>query len=110
MTAPSAPVIYARTDGEKIRVRWQPVSGAVDYNLYVDNVATPTTVYGNYPVTYSSDWYQATFLASDDTYFRLTARNAGAEESGYSNELKLSPRGPGVSRPQRQREGRLGDL
>jgi hypothetical protein len=34
MTAPSAPVIRARTNGTTVRILWQPVPNATDYTLY----------------------------------------------------------------------------
>lgn len=91
MTAPAAPVIRVRASHPTaVRVLFQPVVGATNYNLYADTVTGPTTLVANYVVAYSGDWYQITFnTRAEGIYIRLTAVNAGAEESAYSNEVHV---------------------
>lgn len=100
MTAPAAPVIRARTNGLTIRVLWQPVPNATDYKLYVGPASAPTGLEADIPDDDIGDdgWFQYTFFPDDvTTYIRLTALNVGAEESAYSNQLKRSSDGGGVS-------------
>lgn len=91
MTAPSAPVITVRSDGSKVRVRFPLVAGATTYNIYSGPSTAPTTA----EVT-GATGSDVTFIPADaDAYIRATAVNAGAEESAYSNEVRVQTTGPG---------------
>jgi hypothetical protein len=98
MTAPAAPTIQARTDGSKVYLRWKAVAGAATYNVYASDVTAPTAqVQSGLTAT---DWGQAVVLPLDAAPFlRMTAVNAGAEESAYSNEVHFTMNGPGASFP-----------
>jgi hypothetical protein len=100
MTAPSAPRITVHSDGDKLRVSWQPVDTATDYKLYVGASANPTGLEADIADDDmgASGWFQYTFVPDDtDSYLRLTALNVGAEESGYSNEVRIGTTGAGKS-------------
>lgn len=96
MTAPSAPVITVRTDGSKAYVNWRPVTGAATYNLYEGDTAAPTTAIRT-GLT-ATDWGRVAVICGSPSFLRLTAVNAGAEESAYSNEVRVMAAGPGPSR------------
>lgn len=89
MAAPSAPVLLGRCDGAKVRLRFAPVSGAATYNVYVGGATAPTTAHTTgVTIAAGESWGAFTYLPHDaDSFVRITAVNAGAEESGYSNEL-----------------------
>lgn len=100
MAAPSAPRIYVRQDGTRVYVRWQPVDTATDYNLYVGDTPNPTGIEDSITDDElgSDGWFfDITGVQSGPTYVRLTALNALAQESAYSNEVQVNPSGAGAS-------------
>lgn len=102
MTAPLAPRILARDDGVQVYVRWQPVPGATDYNLYF---AEGLGAYGIEAQFDEAD------VEEDGWFFyisapyagivnvKLTALNAGAEESSDSNIVQVNLSGGGETNP-----------
>lgn len=93
MTAPAAPHITVRAIGTTLRVRWAPVTDATDYKLYAGAATEPTGLEADIADDDMGEdgWFQYTFVTLDDpTYVRLTALNLTAEESGYSNEVKVA--------------------
>lgn len=105
MTAPTAPTIRVRFNGTTIRVLWQPVESATDYKLYAGAAAAPTGLEADIPDADegADGWFQYSFVPEDmTTYVRLTALNLLAEESGYSNEVRVMASGSvGASHGQR---------
>lgn len=102
MTAPSAPTIYARFDGEAIRVRWLPVANATDYKLYADPTTGPTSLEADIPDDDLEEdgWFAYEFVPDLlPVYVAVTALNVGAEESAKSNELHAMTGGGGASFP-----------
>lgn len=98
MTAPAAPELFGRFDGGKVRLRWRPVLNATDYKLYVARTSAPTTLEDDIAddEVGADGWFVAQFIPDEvPCYIRLTALNVGAEESAYSNQLKLLSWGPG---------------
>ncbi len=96
MTAPAAPRIYVRQNGSRIYVRWQPVVEATDYNLYVGDTVHPTGIEDSIEDDElgSDGWFfDITSEQAGIIYVRMTALNALAEESGYSNEVQVNLRG-----------------
>ena len=100
MSVPSSPTIFVRQDGTRIYVRWLPVLGATDYKLYVleaggawgleDDIA--------YSEINSDGWFfDITGPLAGVVNVRLTALNALAEESDYSNEVQVNLRGAGAT-------------
>lgn len=98
MAAPAAPVIRVRQDGVRVYVRWQPVTDATDYKLYVKDLG------GSYGLEDdiaddelgSDGWFfDITSPQSGPVVVKVTALNAGAEESGASNEVQVNVQGAG---------------
>lgn len=89
-----------RCDGDKVRLRFAPVSGAATYNVYVDGTTAPTVALATgLTIAAGESWGVYTYLPKDaDTFVRITAVNVGAEESGYSNELVFRLRDSGRRR------------
>jgi hypothetical protein len=93
MTAPSAPHIWVRTDGIALYVRWLPVLDAVNYNLYVGETAAPSGLEDTIPDDdiETDGWFLYVFDPHiiGHCYVRLTALNAGDEESAASEVYKF---------------------
>lgn len=91
MTAPSAPIIGARQVGGMLRLCWREVDNATDYNVYMDSHTAPTRLEDsvNFSEVLSSGgwfvWYSNYEVGQ--LFARVTALNALAQESGYSNEV-----------------------
>lgn len=89
MSAPSAPTIRVRQFGGFLRVAWRVVENATDYNIYLGDTTAPT---GLEDQLSDSDegpsgwmvWYSPIQIGK--VFVRVTALNAQAEESAYSNE------------------------
>lgn len=89
MAAPDAPVIRAWQSGELIRLSWEAVPGATDYNIYLGPSQNPTgledTVADDEALADGSfEWWSGPVVGLN--YVRITALNALAEESAYSNQ------------------------
>jgi len=85
MTAPAAPVIKVHGLGTAIRVTIPPVATAATYRIYAGSTTAPTTL-----VVTGITALDTVFTPIDSTAFvRATAVNAGAEESAYSNEVRV---------------------
>jgi len=96
MTAPAAPVILVRQDGQNIYVRWQPVLNATDYKLYVGDTIHPTGLEADIPdddLEADGWFFYIVTNEAGQTFVRLTALNVTAEESGYSNEVQVNLQG-----------------
>jgi hypothetical protein len=93
VTAPVAPRIFVRQNGNDIYVRFQPVPTATDYKLYVGDTVNPTGLEADIPdddIEVDGWFFYVVTNESGLTYVRLTALNVGAEESGYSNEVQVN--------------------
>lgn len=90
MTAPAAPVIRAwQTTGGLLRLSWEAVFGATSYNVYLGDAQNPTGLEDQVLENEASAdgsfvWYSPVQVGT--VYVRITAVNALAEESGYSNQ------------------------
>jgi fibronectin type 3 domain-containing protein len=99
---PAAPdVVHATPGDQQVTVDWAPVSGAVTYNLYWSNTATP--VPGASGVTkiaaLTATSYSHTGLTNGTTYkYVVTAVNAGGE-SVPSMVASVVPLPPAPSAP-----------
>lgn len=97
MVAPAAPTIQAKTNGNRIYVRWLPVANAASYNLYIDAVANPSALEANIPAASQlpDGWFGFVTLRdfAGPNWVHLTAVNAGSEESVASNEVDFNLRG-----------------
>lgn len=91
MAAPEAPVIKAiQTGGGQVRVTWYEVPDATDYNIYFGDTPNPTGIEDSVSDSEVEDnglfrWFSDPVYAGH-VYVRVTALNAMAEESAYSNE------------------------
>jgi hypothetical protein len=89
MTAPAAPTIRAHCDGFKVRVFWQPVDGATDYNVYYADESQAAAVEAQLDsvIDLGSDgWFHYTFRPDGSiVQVYVTALNALVEESVASN-------------------------
>ena len=82
MTAPAAPVITAHNDGfGNINIRWTAVAGATSYRLDTDFAAVTGLTGTSYVYTPTLD--------AEPVVLVLSAFNAGAEQSAYSNQRKV---------------------
>jgi len=100
MTAPAAPTIKVRQDGTVIYVRWQPVLDATDYNLYVKEAGLDWGIedsINDSEINGDGWFFDITGPLAGVVNVRLTALNALAEESGYSNEVQVNLRGAGAT-------------
>lgn len=89
MTAPAAPVIRSRQNAGFIRLAWREVPDATDYNIYMGDTPEPTGIEDQLSDTDVEDngWFIWTSTEQiGQVHVRVTALNAGAEESAYSNE------------------------
>jgi hypothetical protein len=86
VTAPAAPVIHGHSIGSAIRLHFPAVSGAATYDIYAGGTAAPTST-----ILTGQTGIDITFLPlTEPTFIRVKAINAGAEASGYSNEVMVS--------------------
>jgi hypothetical protein len=91
MTAPASPTIsYVRQNGGKVRIAWREVPDATDYNIYLGPTTAPTGLEDSVNFTEEEPngwfvWWSGPEAAQ--VFIRITALNALAEESGYSNEV-----------------------
>jgi hypothetical protein len=96
MTAPAAPRIHVRQNGQDIYVRFKPVTDATDYKLYVGDEPNPTGLEADIPDDdIEGDGYFL-YIVNNEAglmYVRATALNVGAEESDYSNEVQVNLQG-----------------
>lgn len=83
MTAPAAPVITGHARGIAVSVQFPAVPGAATYNVYEGASTAPTTRL----LTGQTATYITFQPLNEPSHVRVTAVNAGAEESAYSNEL-----------------------
>jgi hypothetical protein len=90
MTAPAAPTIYVRQNGGMVRVAWREVDTATDYNVYLGPDSSPTGLEDSVNDAEGQAngwfvWYSGP--EAGGTFVRVTALNALAEESAYSNQV-----------------------
>lgn len=91
MTAPAAPRISAvRQNGGFVRISWAEVQDATDYNIYLDSAPAPTGLEDSVSDAEGEgngyfEWWSPEQIGQ--VYIRITALNALAEESAYSNEV-----------------------
>jgi len=99
MTAPTAPRIIAHSDGEAIYVKWRLVPDAIEYKVYIDDHADPTTVVDVVLAEDETEGWLRSITASyaGPNWVAVTALNAGEEESDPSNAVALNLKGPGVN-------------
>lgn len=99
MTAPAAPVIRAaNVDGYTLRVMWRPVDDATDYNIYLGDTLHPTGLEDSVADGEAEPngwfiWFST--VQTGQVFVRVTALNALAEESAYSNERSAAFQGAG---------------
>jgi hypothetical protein len=89
MTAPAAPVIYSRQNSGFVVLRWREVDGATDYNIYMGDTTAPTGIEDSVSdaEVEPNGWFIWTSVEQiGQVHVRVTALNALAEESAYSNE------------------------
>src|SRR5690348_1158906 len=89
MTAPAAPRIYVAQWGGMIRLRWAEVETATDYNVYMGDTTAPTGLEDSVADDEMEPdgwfvWWSTE--QAGPIFVRVTALNALAEESAYSNE------------------------
>lgn len=80
-------------DGSKIRVFWQPVRDATDYNLYVRDELIPLGIEAQFDdLDMGTDgWFHYTFLPHGSIItIYLTALNSLLEESVPSNQRVIT--------------------
>lgn len=102
MAAPSAPHIYAASDGTNILVRWQPVPDATDYNVYVAEQG------GDFGIEEqvaeadieADDWFRVYLTGLvGPADVKVTALNGDEEESGFSNRKQFGLSGQADNEP-----------
>lgn len=99
MTAPSAPLIYANQDGHRIYIRWLPVLTATTYNVYVADAFGPEVIEQQVAAAAQAldGWFMSISQPNAGVVtVRVTAVNAGAEESVSSNAIQKNLRGAGI--------------
>ena len=88
MSAPEVPKIHVAQNGGRVRVRWQGVTGATYYNVYLGEGRDPTTVEDVVLLAAEEapwfTWWSDSYAGS--VFVRVTALNALDEESDYSNQ------------------------
>lgn len=93
MTAPADPRTIIHCDGSKVRVRWQPVEGATDYDLYIEeDWGTPGIEAQFSDLDLGSDgWFRYQFYceAAQVVTVYVKAINALAEASDGANYRNL---------------------
>jgi hypothetical protein len=100
MSAPTSPTIKVRQDGHKVYVRWLPVDTATDYQLYVKEAGGDWGVedsISDSEINPDGWFFDITGPLAGVVNVRLTALNALAEESDYSNEVQVNLRGAGAT-------------
>lgn len=94
MAAPSAPRIRAHsTGGLIVRLAWAPVDDATSYNIYLGDTLDPigledTVLDDDAEDNGSFIWFSDQYVGP--LFVRVTAVNAGAEESGYSDQYSFN--------------------
>ncbi len=97
--APSSPTGIGVTAGDgQAGITWNPVSGAVSYNIYYRTAANVTIANGT-KVSNATSGGAVTGLANGTAYyFVVTAVNAGGE-SAVSSEVSVTPQVPAPGVP-----------
>lgn len=88
MAAPVAPVIKVKQDGSSVFVSWEAVPTATTYKVYTREESASWSLY----VTTALTQYAVSYL-SGVVDVKVTAVNAGLEESGDSNVVQKNLRG-----------------
>lgn len=99
MTAPSAPRILVRQDGHQIYVRWLPVGDATDYNLYLSEGLEAFGIeaqFADTDIEMDGWFFYITAPYAGVVTAKMTALNALAEESSYSNSVQVNLTGGGA--------------